>query len=75
VKDNWRFRSLCSKQEPEGTVEVAQARPFGVAFQHGKLLAQGEVLDHDVGAQPEAGAQRAKDVESEGEHRFDNARG
>jgi hypothetical protein len=62
------------KQEPEGAVEVARARTLGVALQHGKLLAEGEVLDHKVSVWPEAGAQRAKSVEKEGEHRVDHAR-
>jgi hypothetical protein len=42
------------KQEPEGGVEVAQARTFGVALQYGKLLAEGEVLNDKVSAWPEA---------------------
>ncbi|MBN2573201.1 MAG: hypothetical protein JXP73_01430 [Deltaproteobacteria bacterium] len=42
------------KEEPEGAVEVAQARTLGAAPQHGKLLAQDEVLDDKVSAGPEA---------------------
>jgi hypothetical protein len=40
----------------------------------GKLLAEGEVLCDKVSTWPEASAQCAKGVESEGEHRVEHAR-
>jgi|GEM_PF-4213863 len=38
------------KLEPAGAVEVAQARTFGLAPQHGKRLAEGKVLNDKVSA-------------------------
>ena len=55
--------------EPEGAVTLAQARTARGAPQVGQLLAQGEVLQGEVGASAEGGPQGSKQAQKQGDHR------
>ena len=60
----WTANVTGSKQ-PRRSGQTAAGR----ALEVGQLLAQGEVLDHEVRAGAEGGAQRSKEAEEQGTHR------
>jgi len=56
------------QDEPESTVDRVQARASSSALEVGQLLAEGEVLQKQVLAGLEGGAQRAKESQEEAKH-------
>ena len=57
------------KDDPERAVGLAQVRAARGALQVGQLLAQGEVLQCEVGPAAEGGPQRAKEAQEQVDHR------